>query len=52
MSGTRASPGLSTGDAQAILLSRVTQIAVPGDEDDILLTQIERRGEVNRVVAT
>jgi hypothetical protein len=29
----------------------MSEIAIPGDEDDFLVTELERSGEMNRVVA-
>lgn len=39
------------GLAQAGLISRTSEVAIPGHEDDFLIAELERGRQVNRVVA-
>lgn len=54
MPSTRVTAGwlAQAGETQADLFSRTSEISIPGHEDDFLIAELERGGEVNGVVAT
>lgn len=50
--GGRRLISLKASDPQADTRGRLGEIPIPGDEHDFLVAEFERRGEVDRVIAT